>query len=421
MKNRISQSRRAIFVCAIALAAAASPRAAAGEVFVLKSGGRVEGEYLNADRSSGQPYLLKTGEGVRVALPEAGVQRVIVKTDLDKQYEALLPKVENTAAGQWAMSEWCREAGLLDQRKRHLAAVIALEPNHAEARKALGYQLFGSRWLTQDEYMQSQGYQRYKGAWRLKQEVEIESRTRQNELAAKQWRRDIRRWFEQYLSGSRHAETASRELAKINDPQAATALIEILADSKEPQAVRKECLKMLARLPPGLAEVTHVRLAMEDADDQIRDGCLDELIRQGTHSVLPKFVAELKSKDNRRVNRAAECLQRLGDKEATLPLIDALKTEHRFAIQQGAGPPGSMSLGFGGGTSGTGSGGGGGLGGMSMGGKPKIIKQMMENSSVRAALTSLNPGVNYQYDENAWREWYIQSQNTSTVDFRRGE
>ena len=221
---------------------------------MLKSGGRLEGELLNADRAAGQPYLLRTEEGVRLALPEGGVQRVIIKTDLDKQYEALAAeKSANTETGQWALAEWCREAGMLDERKRHLAAVIARILSHAEARKALGYQKFGSRWLTQDEYMQSQGYQRYKGSWRLKQEVEIESRERQNELASKQWRKDIRRWFEQLVAGGRHADTAARELAKVDDPLATPALAEILADGKESRAIRKQCLEMLAKLPPGLA------------------------------------------------------------------------------------------------------------------------------------------------------------------------
>ena len=154
-----------------------------------------------------------------------------------------------------------------------------------------------------------------------------------------------------------------------------------------------------------------------------RDGCLDELKRHGPHIALPAFLAELKSKDNKRVNRAAECLERLGDKDATLALIDALKTEHRFALQSG--PPGGMSVGFGGSGGGTGtgsgSGTGGGLGGMSMQGKPQIVEKQLENRSVRSALTTLYPGVNYQFDEDAWRDWYVQSQTTSHVDLRRSE
>src|SRR5207247_3898205 len=120
-------------------------------------------------------------------------------------------------------------------------------------------------------------------------------------------------------------------------------------------------------LPPGLATGTLVHVAMNDSDSSLRDACLEELKRQGTHSVLPAFLLELKSKDNKRVNRAADCLARLGDKDATLPLISALVTEHRFAIQQG-GPPGGLSATFS-------PNGGPGRGGMGTGNKTQTAKQ----------------------------------------------
>jgi hypothetical protein len=397
----------------IMAAAALAPPLARAEVFVLKSGGRIEGQHLNPNRERGQPYQVRTEEGVQLVLADSTVQRVIVKTDLDRQYEALLSKTENSVEGQWSLAEWCKEAGLAEQRKRHLQAVIALDPNHAEARQALGYQRYGSRWLTQEEHKQSQGYSKYKGAWRLQQEIEIDSRQTQQELVTKKLRKDIFRWFEQVTTGGRYADAADRELNAIDDPAAAPALAEILGDPQQPRSARQRALAILARLPPGLATATLIRVAMNDSDANIQDGCLDELKRQGTHSVLSVFLAELKSKDNARVNRAADCLQRLGDKDATLPLINALVTEHRFQIQQG-GPPGSMTTTFS-------PNGGPGGGGLSMGGKPQIVKKKLENSSVRGALTSLHPGVNHQYDIEAWRNWYIQSQTTSQIDLRRDE
>jgi hypothetical protein len=382
------------------------------EVFVLKSGGRIEGEHLNANRERGQPYYVRTENGVKLALADGAVQRVIVKSDLDRQYEAMLPTLKNTAPDHWSMAEWCKEAGLTEQRKRHLQAVIALAPEHAEARKALGYQRYGSRWLTQQEFMESQGYRRYKGTWRLPQEIEIDTRETEHELAVKKLRKDIYRWFEQ-AGGGRHADAADRELNAINDPEAAPALAEILGDPQQSLDNRKRALAILGKLPPGLATETVVRLAMSDENGNIRDGCLDELKRQGSHTVQTAFIRELKSKDNMRVNRAADCLAHLGDKSATLPLINALVTEHRFLVQQG-GPPGSMTTTFS-------PGGGAGGGGMSMGGKPQLIKRKLENPSVRSALTSLYPGVNHQYDIEGWRSWYIDSQTSAAVNLRRDE
>jgi len=405
--------RRPISFASCFLALTLFPLVAGGEVFVLKSGGRIEGDHLNRNREPGQPYQLRTEEGVQLQLADSAVQRVIAKTDLDKQYEALVAKTANTVEGQWGLAEWCKEAGMSEQRKRHLQAVIAIDPNHVDARKALGYQRYGSRWQTQEEHMQSLGYVKYKGAWRTKQEIEIENRDSQDELATKKLRRDIFRWFEQVATGGRNADAADRELNALRDPQAAPALAEIVGNSQEPPAIRKRALEILARMPPGIAAATLASVAMNDADGSVRDACLDELKRQGTHAVLPAFVRELRHKDNSRVNRAAECLARLGDKDATLPLINALVTEHRFQVQQG-GPPGGMSATFS-------PSGGPGSGGLGMGNKTVIQKRKLENAAVRGALTSLYPGVNHQYNVDAWRAWYAESQNSSLSDLRRDE
>lgn len=403
---------RPILICFGIVTFMAIALTARGEVFVLKSGGRIEGEVLNPNRERGQPYQVRTEKGVKLALADAAVSRVVVKTDLDKQYELLLPKLENTVDAQWSMAEWCKEAGLLEQRKRHLQAVIAIDPDHAEARKALGYQRRGTRWLTQDEFMHSVGYVRYKGAWRTRQEVEIESRQTQQDLAAKKLRKDIYLWLEQVANNGRLKDTAEKNLNALADPEAAGALAEILGDSQQPLVTRRRCLDILKRLPPGVATGTLVRLALNDPDASIQDACLDELKRAGSHSVVPAFANELKNKDNKRVNRAADCLARLGDKSATLALINSLVTEHKFTIQQG-GAPGSMTNTF------SPSGGGGG-GGMSMGGKPQIIKKQLQNSSVLGALMTLHPTAqNNQYDIEAWRAWYTKSQTTANVDLRR--
>jgi hypothetical protein len=417
----MAKHRSILFAAPLLLAiwAGQPVREADAEVFVLKSGGRIEGEHLNPQREPGQPYHVRTEEGLRLALAESAVQRVVTKSDVQKQYEEMLRSTPNTAAGHWTLAEWCKEVGLTDERKRQLQDVIALEPNHEEARKALGYQLHAGRWLTADENMLSQGYVRYKGAWRTRQEVEIEARERQWELAVKKWRQDIRRWFEQIVTGSRNAEAADRELASIQDPAAAVALADILSDGRQPPAVRGRCLDILAKLSPGLATGTLINLALDDADENIRDRCIDEIRRGGSQAALRRFVHELENKDNARVNRAGQCLARLGDKDATLALIQALVTEHKFVVPSGGGGGGGggMPLSF----SAGGGPGQGGLGSFGVGGKPKVEKHRLQNDGVRDALATLYPGVNYQFDVDAWKKWYIHNLTSTNVDLRRDE
>ena len=397
--------RRPIAI-AVCLAAACLPTARSkAEVFILKMGGRIEGEHLNPTRERGQPYYLRTESGVRLALADSAVARVIVKSELDKQYELQAAKLENRVEAHWNLAEWCKEVGLTDQRKRHLQAVIALDPNHEDARKALGYHKFGSRWLTQEEHMQSLGYVKYKGAWRLKQEIEIASRQEQQELAVKKMRKDIRLWLDHIGSGGRLADAASRSLNALADPSAAPALAEVLGDSQQPRAVRKRCLDILAKLPTNAAIPTLCNVAMSDSDATIQDECLDLLKKQGVHIAVPFFINELKSKNNARINRAGECLGQLGDKSATLPLINALVTENRETVSVGGGS-GSISAG---------------PGGFSTGKSTMTIKKRLENSGVRSALATLYPGVNFSYNIDEWRAWYVKTQTTSTIDLRRND
>lgn len=384
-----------------AIAGANSPTFA--ETFVLTTGGRLDAQPLNPQRGPGDPYQIRTDAGVRLGLAPQQVHRVVVKSEVQKQYEALLPTLDASAAGQWAMAEWCREAGLLDERKKHLQQVIALDENHAEARKALGYMAVGSRWMTGDELMRSQGYVRNGGGWKSPQQIELEKAAREQELGEKALRRDILMWVDQ-LNTKRGSE-AQRTLQELRDPLAASGLAEIVLDTKRPLAIRKLCLEALGRLPPGLATGSLLKLAMDEKDENLRDMALDELVRGGAENVAPYFVGQLTSKDNKRVNRAAYCLGRLGDKQATLPLIKALVTTHEYII-----PPA----------------GGGGInfnssGGLSMGGKPKRVKDDKKNDSVRNALVTLYPNVNLQYDEAAWERWYVETFTSTAVDLRRDE
>jgi hypothetical protein len=408
-------------LCGLALAAFLTP--ARGEIFVLKSGGRVEGEFLNPGREPGAAFELRTDDGLRLSLDEDQVNRVIIKSDVEREYEALLLKMGTGVDDHWAMSEWCKDAGLVAQRKRHLAEIIRLEPDHKEARTALGYSLYGHKWMTQEEFLTSRGYVRYKGAWWTKQDRDLDILSEKREKEEKAWRRDIKIWMDQL--GTRRNEAAIANLDAIGDATAAPALADILGDPDSPRQARLMCLDILGRLPPGLATGTLVKLALTETDDTILEKCLDELIRLGPHVVLGAFLNELKNEKeshlskNPRINRAAYCLQRFGDKDATLPLINALVTEH-FIIAN-PDPAGGTPINFNsGGPIGPG-GGSGGLGGLSMGSKAKKFKGTRDNPAVLAALTSMYPGVNFQYDIDEWKRWYSQTQTSAAVDLRRDE
>lgn len=391
--------------------------APASEVVVLKTGGRIEGDLVNRDRARTDPVIIVDETGLRLSLSASQVERVVVKKDVEKQYEELLPKVANTAAGHWEMAAWCQEAGLGAQRKTHLEAVIRLEPNHEAARLALGYSRIGEEWMKPDEWMRKQGYVYYEGRWCLPHEVELSKRQRDWELATKKWRKDIKTWIGWIEDNGRKSVAGRENLRGIRDEAAAPALVEVLTNDSLPRSLRLQSLELLARMPATYSTSTLITLAMKDRDEEMRDKCLEELRRQRSTQALHAFIKDLKSKDNVVVRRAARCLGVLGDVEATVPLIDALVTSHKFAVTAG-GNPGQIGAGFGGPADGSDSG----LGSFSFGSpKPQIKIFKLQNDTALAALTSMHPGVNFAYDQKRWKAWVIENKTTADVDLRRGE
>lgn len=392
-----------------------APVAARAELFLLKSGGQVEGELLNPSRGRNDKYTVRTPVGLLLSLEASQVARMVVVSELEQQYQALLPSVPNTLEGHFDMAKWCLDSGLAGRRQFHLEQVLKFDPDHEAARLALGYARHGSQWLKPDEYMQKQGYVRYRGAWRLKQDVELESRNTNQELAAKEWRQKLKMW-RGWLGKKRDAE-ARRAIATIKDPAAVPALLELITDTSESRELRQDCLELLERIPGGAPTGVLIKLALTDKDQGLRDRALDELRNRRSPEALAAFIKELKSKDNRVVNRAALCLDRLENKEATIPLIEALITEHKYIVQTGSGGPGGIGASF----NGPDSAGGGGLGSFSQGSKQQVIKQKHQNEMVLAALTHLHGGVNHGYSSDAWKRWYVETQATTNVDLRRGE
>ena len=83
-----------LIVCAFSCAAGS---AALAESFLLKSGGSIEGDFLNPKRNASEPYEIKTDDGVRLSLGKELVAKVVVKKEIEREYERLLPLVPDSA------------------------------------------------------------------------------------------------------------------------------------------------------------------------------------------------------------------------------------------------------------------------------------------------------------------------------------
>ena len=383
---------------------------ACADEFILVGGGHISGELLNPGVTPRLQYMVRLEDGGRIALDPAQVARVVIKSDIEKEYDERLASLPDAIADHWAMAQWCLENDLRRLRVFHLEQVLRHDTDHTEARIALGYgndRRDNGRWMTTEEFLRSQGLVRQGGRWILPQQLALETEREQREMLEREWIRRLRRW-RGWLDSQRHREEAIREIRAIRDPRAARALADGLADEDESPRLKLEYIKVLGRMGTGTAVSALVKAALEDDNEEVRLSCIDKLDNRGSQVATRNFIRALESKDNYKVNRAAIGLGRLGDGTAVMPLIHALNTKHRFRTGSSGG---SISPSFGSdGSSGLGAGGG-----------PSLVERDLRNRAVHGALLSLTNGVDYQYDEEAWSSWYARENTPRNVNLRRSQ
>ena len=380
---------------------------ARADIFLLNNGGQVEGTLLNPEESPRKAYVVQPCEGGRLVLQADDVDRLVTKSDAETRYEEVLPLVEDSEAGHWEMAKKCEAAGLKEQQEFHLEQVLRHNTDHVAARRALGFNRVEGRWQRPDEFMAKQGFIRYRGAWRLPQELQIERRERDNEEQTVEWRKKVKLWRDWIVKGRDREAEGLANMQAIRDPRAADALAAQLRQANELRPLKQLYIEVLAHFPEnGTAIGALTYVALHDADGLVREKALDVLEKTGSRVATRAFLKVLGDNDNKMVQRAGVALGYMKQAESTtLPLIEALITEHKYTVGGGGIQPGF----------------GNGGGGLNIGGKPKIVKEKVKNESVRNALDAMHQGVNFGFDQEAWRRWYVQQNTPRDVNLRRSE
>ncbi|MBI4577848.1 MAG: hypothetical protein HY722_16425 [Planctomycetes bacterium] len=131
--------RRALPAVSLALAAVlvALPAGARADVVTTHDGRRIEGRVLAAD---GDGVVVELSPGSTVELSAAEVLRIEYgPTPLEVFAERAGALAADDLDGHFGLALWCRHKGLVAQARSELEKVIAVDPDHAEARDLLGY------------------------------------------------------------------------------------------------------------------------------------------------------------------------------------------------------------------------------------------------------------------------------------------
>jgi hypothetical protein len=373
-------------------------KVARGDVFYLTSGGRIEGEWINSDQQPATEYLVRTVSGLTTSLGITQVREIARQTPFDVEHARRAAVTADTVPAQWELAEWCREQGLIDHRKIHLLRIIELDPNHQQARYALGYQFLEGEWTTRDEFRRQKGFELYRGKWRTPQEIEILEERARKEIAQKDWLQKLRRWRRD-LDDPERARSAYQSLLAIQDPLAVDPLASMLA-SERVRRVKQVYADVLAQMNCDEAVGVLVHRVLVDPDEEMLHYCLERLLDRHPPRLADRFITALRDPANSTVNRAAYALGQIGDTSALAPLIAALVTTHQQVLP-GRGSPDSTTATFS--ESGP---------SVQQGQGPQIVIRHIRNQHVLDALVRLT-GTNFDFDKNRWQYWIAQEQRAS--------
>ena len=395
------------------LAVAAACSVARADVFVLHSGGRIEGEWRNADERPPKNYLIETERGGRITIEKSQLKEIIHPRPAEAEYEQIAPNFRDDVQDQWKLAQWCREHSLGKLREVHLRRILELDPDCVPAWHGLGYSQVAGRWMRGPDLMREHGLEFYRGRWRFVQEIEVMEERAKYELLQKEWTSRLKRWRQNLVQGNK-AQEVQDELLHIRDEHAVRPLAQMLA-TEPTRSLRLLYVDALANIATFTAHQALVHATLHNADIEVMHACVDRLVEHPPRGIVDLFVDHLKDANNDCVNRAAFALGRLQDKGAIVALIDSLVTTHKL-ILPAQGSTDAVTATF------TKDGASDGGLGLPMISKPRgasVIFVRKANTEVLTALTKL-AGANLGFDQPAWRSWLAgQNQSATRIEPRR--
>ncbi len=216
--------KRLLAPLALAALLCATAGASADEI-VLKNGRTLEGEVTESGdlvvfRRPGLSMEIRRDEVAEIRkAPTAKEQYAKKAAELDAADAAASKAAgagvaKGDAEARHRLGLWCAAKGLKEEAAAQQRRAVDLDPDHAGARRALGFVKTDSGWRPEEEVMKERGLVRTEGGWVTKEEAE--SLAKGGEPSAKEKarrdERDLRR---------RQRKALNAALRRLADPDAA--------------------------------------------------------------------------------------------------------------------------------------------------------------------------------------------------------
>lgn len=398
-------------ICSVALVVFLMPDAANADTLELMAGVQVDGKIVRKNDSGARPnVVIEVDPGLRIAIPQQRIRKTISDADL-AWYKTELESVGVDAEAHYQLARRCKENGLLAQREYHYRRAIEIDPNHSKSRSALGFARDGIGWVLFSELQRKRGMISVGGKWKVS---EVYARERMRDTAnnaAKRWIKEFEGLRKLYLRRGKRSEEALASIRTIDDPMASAAIAEALQKSRgndsDPQSLRRIYVKRLAALKTSIAVQALVKTGLLEPDRAIRTEALVQLQAYGGNSAVATYLPILASSNSRPadVTAALHGLSYFPDPELWRQYVDALITTHKSVAAPGPGMQAGRSN-------------QGGMG-LAMGGKQAVRTDYQRNQAALTLLKEIAPGVDYRYDQSAWRNHFANQLMQSPRDLRR--
>lgn len=302
---------------AVILFAAGAARA---DVFHLREGGKLDGAVVE---DLGEALRIRTVNGVSDIEKERVVR--IEKGDPPwVRYAKKAKQCGETVTDQLALADWCRAMGLTTEERRHLEHVIALDDNHADARRRLGFIQEDGKWV------------KPKPAGAISEAERSERRRAQaNERRVQEkiteYNVKLKAIYRGRLSekvggeGSKAFEDGRRQILEISDPLAIPGITSVLSSGHV--AARRLMVEALSQFDVDEATMNLVAISLLDPSKDVRAMAARALKSRRDDRIIVELRSALRSDEEFILRNAAAALGVLKAKSAVRDLVPVLSTE----------------------------------------------------------------------------------------------
>jgi hypothetical protein len=223
---------------------------------------------------------------------------------------AALPEQDAAAAYRLALE--LEAQGLEDVAHRAYERAISIDPDHAAARRALGYERIDGRWLAGDDLWRAKGFVHHEGRWMSAQEFAAATRPQRDAAEQKDGEQRVLAWLG--MIGSEKADRVAEGRRRMALEEKRFKLAPLAQALRcQPTSLRVYAAEELGRLADPLGVPALLKRTIDDPDATVRAAAADALREIGEPSTVHPLGRALESRYADVRVRAAEALARLED------------------------------------------------------------------------------------------------------------